>query len=268
MEVNNVNLSYKATQLDIQYFMRSGGDIVLLYLHGGACSKSDFIEATTVPELDDYTIISFDYPGCGNSPYTPHRNLDVDDLAEITQIFIEQLQLNNIVLVGHSMGGLVAMLYMLKHKSALAFISIEGNLAPENCIFSRKVANTADFSEFKSKGFPALRKSLEESDNTGFRKWSKAVAKSSALAFYNYCPSLVHHSDSGVILKHYIDLDIPTLYIYGSENANDLNFLRTLNTHGCKNAEISNSNHFPFFDNPTEFYQVICNFMEEIDWLR
>ena len=262
MEAKKLKISYKDTELEIEYFIRRGQGKTLLYLHGGACSKDDFLEATSVKELNGYTIFAFDFPGCGNSPYPKDQKLNVDDLAEITKKIIEKLNLKNIVLIGHSMGGLVAMLYLEKYKKALAFISIEGNLAPENCVFSREVAHKAEFEEFKNKNFPKLQESLSKSENIGFQKWVKTLKKSSPQAFYDYCPSIVQYSDSGEVLKNYINLDIPTLYVYGSENTDNLKFLATMKEHNCEIAEIANSNHFPFYDNPSEFYEVIFNFLK------
>ena len=44
MNITNI-LNYKG--LEIAYFIRPGNEKTLLYLHGGACSSEDFIEATT-----------------------------------------------------------------------------------------------------------------------------------------------------------------------------------------------------------------------------
>src|SRR4051812_12607146 len=140
MSIGKYTLLYKNETIELAYFIRPGNDKTLLYLHGGACSSKDFLEATKIKELKTYTIVGFDFPGCGASSYTKNVPLNMDDLVEITRKIIQNLDLHNITLIGHSTGGLVALKYIVKHGGIDSFISVEGNLAPENCVFSRTVA--------------------------------------------------------------------------------------------------------------------------------
>ena len=103
--------NYKSETLELAYFIRPGNDKSLLYFHGELVSE-DFFEATNREELKQYTIVSFDFPGCGNSSYPKHESLNIDDLLEITKSIIQTLKLHNITLIGHSTGGLVALRYI------------------------------------------------------------------------------------------------------------------------------------------------------------
>ena len=155
MHIKRLEISYHNEPLHIEYFLREGKKEILLYLHGLGCSKKDFIEAASFDELNDYTLIAFDFPGCGNSPYPENASLGMDDLTGITRIITSELSLNKLVIIGHSMGGLVALLYIKKYgKGVKAFISIEGNLAPEDCMFSREVKRCS-LREFTEKGLSA-----------------------------------------------------------------------------------------------------------------
>ena len=59
-----------------------------------------------------------------------------------------------LVLIGHSMGGLVALLYSERYKKSVrALVSVEGNLVSDDCFFSRKVTGTA-YSLFSESLFP------------------------------------------------------------------------------------------------------------------
>src|SRR5260221_4692025 len=185
--------NYKGDMLEVAYFIRPGNDKILLYLHGGACSSEDFIEATNREELKRYTIVSFDFPGCGNSSYPKHKSLNIDDLVDITKDIIQKLNLNNIILIGHSTGGLVALRYIVKYGDIDGFINVEGNLSPENCVFSRKVTAIRNFDEYKNTAWPELQRNLKNSKNQGFQKWAKYLEKASAKAFYDYCNLLVKY---------------------------------------------------------------------------
>lgn len=264
MSAEKYTLHYKNQTLDLKYFIRSGSEKTILYLHGGACSSKDFFEATKREELKSYTIVMFDFPGCGESSYPINNPLELDDLIEITRDVIKHFNFHNITLIGHSTGGLVALKYIVKYGDIDGFISVEGNLAPENCVFSRKVVASKNFDEFKNKTWPELKNNLRSSKNLGFQEWAKTLEKASAKAFYDYCSWVVKYSDDPNTFNEYLNLKIPHLYIYGSENKVNLTFLKKFKELGCKIEEISDSNHFSFYDNPEEFYAVVAKFLSTI----
>lgn len=261
MDSRKYPFKYKDESLEVAYYIRPGNDKTILFLHGGACSSEDFFEATKREELKTYTIVRFDFPGCGESPYLKRLSLDLDALVEITKGIIQSLNLQNITLIGHSTGGLVALKYIQKYGGIDSFISVEGNVAPENCVFSRKVAAIKDFNKYKNSAWVGLRRNLINSKNKGFQQWAKAQEKASAKAFYDYCNWVVKYCDDPNTFNEYLNLKIPHIYIYGSENKENLTFLKTLEAEDNKIAEIPNSNHFPFYDNPEKFYDAVTKFL-------
>jgi pimeloyl-ACP methyl ester carboxylesterase len=53
----------------LRYFDRPGSGPAILYIHGLGCSKADFMEMTSVPELQSFRLVCTDNPGCGDSSY-------------------------------------------------------------------------------------------------------------------------------------------------------------------------------------------------------
>ncbi len=205
------------------------------------------------------------YPGCGNSPYPDTTNFGIDDLVEITHLFISKLDLKNIYLIGHSTGGLVALKYILKYgQNVKAFISVEGNVHSDNCKFSRKVAQQT-LEEFMTSGVNELLAKLKSSGNKGFQIWANHIESAPSLkAFYDMCPSLVKYCDDKNLINEYCKLQIPKLYIYGSQNRDTFSFLEYFKKNECcELVEISESNHFPFYDNPEEYYDVLTSFVNK-----
>ena len=234
-----------------------------MYLHGLGCSKHDFIEATNRAELNEYTLVAFDFPGCGNSPYPEDVTLGMDDLVEITHLVVSALQIENFVIIGHSMGGLVALLYVEQYSEHVkGFINVEGNLAPEDCFFSREVAQHS-FNYFTTTLFKTIKRDLAQSKNKGFRKYAETLETSaSEKAFFDSCPSLVEYSDHGNLIQRFSALTTSKLFAYGSENRT-LSYLPALKERGCEMVEIPESNHFPSYDNPLAFYQAIAAFLQK-----
>ncbi|MBN1455215.1 MAG: alpha/beta hydrolase [Methanomicrobia archaeon] len=246
--------------MQIAYSLRRTPEVAVVFLHGLGCSKRDFQAAFEYPALMDYTLLTFDLPGCGDSPYPETLTLNMDDLVEITHLVIAALPVKDIVLVGHSMGGLVALLYTERFRNNVrGFINVEGNLSAEDCFFSRLVVQ-ADFAEFTRTVFPELKDRLKHAENRGFREYAADLEKADNKAYYDYSPSLIEYSDTGDLLERYCALDVPKLFVYGAENR-ALSYLPRLTERGCALVEIPTSNHFPFHDNPAAFYHAIVSFL-------
>ncbi len=263
METKYLEITYRGQPLHIGYFIRPGRRETILYLHGLGCSKDDFLGATTADELEAYALAAFDFPGFGHSSYHENMALGIDDLVEITDIFVSRLTLGDLVFVGHSMGGLVALLYIEKYgEHVKGFISVEGNVASEDCFISREVTQYTR-AEFRGAGFRNLRQKLSRLKNRGYQKYVNTLERySSPQAIFDYSPSLVAYSDNGNLIQRFTQLEIPKVFIYGSENKG-LSYIPHLRERGCEVVEVSKSDHFPFYDNPRDYYRAISNFMEK-----
>ena len=123
---DKIEINYKNNKLIINYSIRQGTGDTILYLHGLGCSKEDFDPIVNSNRFKNYNLVSFDFPGCGSTPYPESLDLTIDDLVEITDAFVYNLKLNNFVLIGHSMGGLVGLLYSEKFSSKVkSFINVD-----------------------------------------------------------------------------------------------------------------------------------------------
>jgi pimeloyl-ACP methyl ester carboxylesterase len=100
---------------DDSIFLRKAGEgPPVLLLHGGACDSADWVE-TMVPLSGSYTFYAPDLVGYGQSD----RNRDgyyLSDFTDSTKGLIEALGLDSpLVIVGHSLGGRVALDIALNH---------------------------------------------------------------------------------------------------------------------------------------------------------
>lgn len=89
------------------YADTGNGDQVLVFLHGMGSSQKAW--AKNVSELKDtFRCITLDLPGYGLSSPLPSV-YEIGSVAELVIDFISTLQLRNVSLVGHSMGGHISM---------------------------------------------------------------------------------------------------------------------------------------------------------------
>jgi pimeloyl-ACP methyl ester carboxylesterase len=257
-------IDFRGFPLEIStFFRKSSSSTPLVYLHGGGCSKEDFRASLERPELKEHSILSFDFPGCGNSPYPECAEFNIDELVNILGLVLKKLEIDKCILIGHSTGGLVAQLYTEKHpKQVEALISVEGNLSSDSCNYSRKITGF-NLEEWEEKEFSELIQVLRDSGNKGSSLYADTLeAHASPRAFYDICAQLVHYSDNGYLAKRFAKLELPKLLIYGEENR-DMKHVTWLSEgfSPLKLVEIPGSGHFPFHDNPDAFYKALGEFL-------
>ncbi|MBY0426900.1 MAG: alpha/beta hydrolase [Cytophagales bacterium] len=265
-QIKTVNLLYKSRAFDIEYFIREGQKETILFIHGLGGAKENFWESCKSNVLAEHTLICFDNPGTGNSTYYDDFVLDVDDLTSITSLFIEKMNIRDFILCGTSMGGLTTLLYLRGTGlgKVKAYINIEGNLMPEDCMFSSKVVSY-NFETFEKDIFPKTIVDMKNNGNTGYHIIANNLELNTHVkAYYNYSFQTVSYSATGELLKQYLSMNIPRLFIFGEENKG-LSYIPDLVKNNMNIKEISNSNHFVFYDNPKELYEVIGDFIETID---
>jgi pimeloyl-ACP methyl ester carboxylesterase len=264
-QIKTVEILYKGKSFNIEYFFREGHKETILFIHGLGGAKENYLESCKSDSLAEHTLICLDNPGTGNSTYYEDFLLDVDDLTQITSLFIEQLNIAKFILCGTSMGGLTTLLYLRSGGLAKvkAYINIEGNLMPEDCMFSSKVV-TYDYDTFKKQIFKETIVDMKKNGNTGYHVIANNLQlNTNVKSYYNYSFQTVEYSATGELLKQYLTMEIPRVFIYGEANRS-LSYIPKLLQNGMNVKEISGSDHFIFYDNPKELYDVIGDFINNL----
>jgi|SRR5579859_624114 len=243
----------------IRYFDRPASGPAILYIHGLGCSKADFMEMAAAPELQSFRLLSADHPGCGDSPYDDDRPMNIDGLVDLIENFVDNLELGPFLLVGGSLGGLVGLLYAERNLNRITgLVNVEGNLAPEDCMFSRNVI-PHPYPHFEKVIFPQIKKAISARRGRGFAQHLQVLAKASPRAYYDCAFQTVKYSDEGNLLQRFLGLPVPRCFLYGSENRH-LSYLPRLRESDCTLLEIPNANHFLFYDAPNHYAAALASF--------
>ena len=234
---------------DVSFFDRHAEGPALLFVHGLGNAAANFDDLVDEPALAGHRLVALDFPGCGASPYPADRSLRIDDLADLLEAFVAGVGLSRFLIVGASMGGLTSLLYAERHpERLLGFVNVEGNLAPEDCMFSRLVV-PHDREHFERVVFPEIKATLGRRPGRGFREHLRVLAQADPRAFYDYSFQLVEDSDHGKLLDRFVALPTPRHFVYGSANRG-LSYLPRLRNSECTVTEIADADHFLFYDNP------------------
>ncbi|MDO8609202.1 MAG: hypothetical protein Q7R95_01520, partial [bacterium] len=104
----------------------------------------------------------------------------------------------------------------------------------------------------------------KKNGNTGYHIIANNLQLNTNIkSYHNYSFQTVKYSATGELLEYYLSIGIPRIFIYAEENKN-LSYIPELVRNNMDIREISNSNHFVFYDNPLELYNVIGDFINTL----
>ena len=160
------------------------------------------------------------------------------------------------------MGGLITLLQMRRHGAGRirGYVNIEGNLAGEDCMFSRR-AIPHSVEEFRSRIFGEVIQEMRCARHTGDRIIAHNLALNvDARTYHAYSFETVKESDSGVLLEEFLGLPMPRLFLHGDANRH-LSYLNRLKASDVRVVEVPDSGHFLFYDNPVETFRAVGEFV-------
>lgn len=249
-------LTVEGVQLNVAAIHRDGVLAPIVFLHGFGSTKEDYADIVQQPAFAGHPFVAYDAPGCGESQCSDLSRISIPFLLQTALQVLEHFDIERFHLVGHSMGGLTAL--MLAHQfpeRMLSFVDIEGNIAPEDCFLSRQIHDY-------------VREDAERFFDDFIERTRHAPAYASALyaaslrhkvragAVRGIFESMVELSDHGELMDKFLALPCPRMFMYGDQNAS-LSYLAYIQSQGVHLAEIHNCGHFPMYSNPSAMWERI-----------
>jgi pimeloyl-ACP methyl ester carboxylesterase len=178
-------------------------------------------------QLNGYSLASVDLPGCGESGQTQGFSYALKDQAHVVLRWIKGLDLTKIILVGHSMGGVIG-LYLAKE------------------------FETHGFEQFKN----SLKKTAELGASVGLCNYYQNVERAYPKGFYLSSVSLVEESREGDLKERFEHLPTRKWYVFGERSINSRNrsFLQEKN---IPYIVVPQSGHFMMDDQPHVFWELL-----------
>lgn len=109
MENRIFSVNHGGNNFTVATTFRGCGEETLLLLHGLGCSKESFIDIWFRDELRDYSIISLDLLGFGDSSKSEKFSYKMEDHASVCAKILNEFSLKKIHIVAHSMGGAIGL---------------------------------------------------------------------------------------------------------------------------------------------------------------
>lgn len=159
--------------------------------------------------------------------------------------------LQPLVLVGHSLGGVVAQLLAERHPEAVVgVVNVEGNLTASDTFLSRQAIETNDFDGWFAR-FIKLQ---------GLRLNYSTDCRIDQNVFRAVARDLVGLSENGHLLTRLTRLPMPVLYCHGTESFSDESRAALYATRIDK-KEFPGASHWLHREQPWEFVAAVEEFM-------
>ena len=260
------NVTYERLSLDLEgvgltvaLSRRTGETAPIVFLHGFGSTKEDYVDIAYDASFAGRPFVAYDAPGCGETVCDDLSKVSIPFLVQTARAVLREERIERFHLVGHSMGGLTALL--LAHEEpdrVLSFVDIEGNLAPEDCFLSRQVVThpSDDAERFFADFIERTRRSPFFSSALYAANLRHKVRPGAVRGIFE---SMVELSDHGDLMSKFLALPFPRMFMYGEQNSS-LSYLPALAAAGVELAEIPNSGHFPMYSNPVAMWRRIAEF--------
>ncbi len=248
----------KIDNIEVAYDDQGQSDRVIVLMHGWGCSSATLRSIAAVALSAGYRVVNIDFPGFGYST-EPTVTWGVDEYTTVVERLVDSLGIKSPVLLGHSFGGRVGILYASRNPvDKLILVDAAGVKPRRSLKYHLKVAWFKTCKAFV-KAFLSKEKAEKVIEEMRGKKGSSDYAAASPRM--RMILSKVVNED----LCHVMPLiKAPTLLIWGSNDtatpiSDARKMERLIPDAGLVNFE--GCGHYSFLDNPAGFSRVLTNFL-------
>lgn len=246
----------------------------ILLVHGlgesGLCYREIFKDA----RFANFNIIVPDLSGYGRSTKAVNNDYSFDAQVNRLQHLIQQLELTNILVVGHSLGGDLTTLLCARDQQKLIqkYVNIEGDLTQHDLIISKgavEAEREGRFGEWFYNDF--MNKQVLEDWGKKYPSCKRYYASlwfCRPEAFLQNAKELVSRNTSkerevyqSEIGDEYLKLSIPKIYCYGTISLHD-DTRKFLEEKGLEFKVFKEAFHWLMIDQQDEFYSFLFEFAQ------
>jgi len=252
----------------IRYYDIPGKGNTVVYLPAlNFPAVANFLPVVTHPEMPKHHALLIDFLGSGFSDHSDKFSYFMEDHANTVADILDQENIKAATVVGHSMGGTVAIMLALSRPDLVSNLIVgEGNITPGGGAATRNIASHS-LSKFVEEVFP---QSCEERFQAAISGDSIAIlfsglwSTANASSLHGNSKSLVELDPS--LKNKYLNLSIPRTFIYGEkslpknsdEAGPDAPEPSELEANGIKIGVVPNAGHIQMFENLDGFVSVLA----------
>lgn len=248
----------KINGLNFHYTVQGNGSPIVL-MHGWGCNSTTLASIEKVA-VESHTVYNVDFPGFGESQ-EPNEVWGVEKYTQLIEEFVKIEKIENPILLGHSFGGRVGILYSSRNQVKKLILVDAAGVKPRRSlkyyfkVYTYKLGKRLMPLIYGKKG---AQKRIEE---------MRAKRGSSD---YNNASPMMRAILSKVVnedLKHCMPkITAPTLLIWGENDTatplRDAQIMEKL-IPDAGLVSFPGCGHYSFLDNPIQFAAVLRSFIKE-----
>jgi pimeloyl-ACP methyl ester carboxylesterase len=247
------------------HYLEAGAGKPIICFHSTPAS-AEFYRPQLEYYADRYRVIAVDLRGHGESD-KPKGAYRIAEFFEDYRAIFKAFGLEDFVLVGCSVGGIVAQLYALEYGANLHGLVLIGSPC------SRRGRDVAGFHRaVKEKGWEAVVRSLVDKQ---LHPSTSAAVKAWAVGEYLKTPLYVREAEEEALLAeiHHTDrvheIAVPTLLVAGEAEEREIAEQMALMAQRIPGAEhhvVPGAAHMPNFEQPAAFNALLDRFLTRIGY--
>lgn len=257
LEHKRIEVRYNGQNLSVATLIAKRQHIWIVALHGIQSNKALFEPLFSQPFASSFSSLAIDFVGFGESDKPEHFSYSIEDQAAIVKLVLDHLEIEQMHLIGHSLGGMVGTLLLpLLGERVLSFANLEGNLVGTDS-GATKVAVQFSNEDFESTEYENMLERISQSSDPSAKyriKWLQSIPAS---VFYKTSVSIVEWADSEKLQTIFNGSNVKRLFLYGSKNASKA---RAVSDSVAK-VEIPDAGHFMLLDDPEACYRALSDFI-------
>lgn len=254
------------------YYEDIGIGIPLLFIPGHMCTGR-FFEKNTVKLAEYYRVITMDPRGFGNSSKVLY-GLNLERFSDDVKELIEHLELKNVMLIGWSLGGSIAMMYAHRHcenhlKSLTLIDCALFPFSPENWnSYSARNYNMDDWcNKYKTWFINAdeYYGNFMKRINRGIQSEEIRLLRSEIEKTPPWIGYAIHTDWCHTNMEQYLkDLSVPVLILSGEDEVMCRHYYEEIKTYK-EIYTFEKGGHALFWTEDERFNKILQVFMERID---
>jgi len=249
----------------ISYSVSGKGNIALVFVHGWSCDSRYWREQ--VPYFSKkYKVVTIDLAGHGHSGQK-RKIYSLDGFAEDVKSVVEDINAQQVILIGHSMGGgVIAKAALLLPKHTIGLIGVDNLQNVESAMPEEEVKNIIDAykKDFRGSVKPFVESMIVDETDPQLKEWiisdmSAAPSKVGISAFQEFVGTF---NDEGMA-KIFDKIQVPVRCINADLWPTDVEANRR---HMISfDVEIMKGlGHFIMLEKPKKFNKILDRYIREI----
>lgn len=240
----------------VRYFVSGSGPAMIL-MHGWGCQAST-LDSVVAIASEEHTVYNIDFPGFGGSD-EPSEVWGVDEYTRMLETFVKALDIQRPILLGHSFGGRVAIVYASRNETDKVILVDAAGIKPRRTL--KYYAKVYTFKAGKKFWQLLLGKERAEKRIEQMRARHGSSDYAGASPRMRAIMSRVVNQDLTNLLS---SIKAPTLLIWGeNDTATPLADAKKMESLIPDSGLVSfkGCGHYSFLDNPYGFASVLRSFI-------